>query len=103
MQNRPGEPFGPLAYEHPFLDDNGRTLLTVHTDLARRAGFHIDWPAIGKSAFLTPLTEELHKPDVAMDALLAPPILPGPLPMQEAGSALRANPGLQSPGPKPGS
>src|SRR6202012_588975 len=46
MRSRSGEVFGTLAYGHPFLDGNGRSLMTVHADLARRAGFHIAWQDI---------------------------------------------------------
>ncbi|QFT29444.1 Adenosine monophosphate-protein transferase VbhT [Labrenzia sp. THAF82] len=42
MRVRPGEVMGHLAYAHPFLDGNGRTIMTVHSELCRRAGFHID-------------------------------------------------------------
>jgi len=70
MRSRPGEVFGALAYAHPFLDGNGRSLLTVHTDLAARAGFHIDWSAIAKPEFLEALTKELQRPGSAMDELV---------------------------------
>jgi fido (protein-threonine AMPylation protein) len=42
---------GYLAYGHPFLDGNDRTM-TVHTVLAQRAGFSIDWAATKKEAYL---------------------------------------------------
>ena len=102
MLARPGEVFGLLAHAHPFLEGNGRCLMTVHADLTRRAGFHIDWHAIGKPSFLTALTEELRQPGQAMDRLLAPHIRPGALPIERAREDLAKNPGLNtrpSPGP----
>ena len=42
MSAKPGEIMGYLAYGHPFLDGNGRTIMTVHSVLAQRAGFSID-------------------------------------------------------------
>ena len=68
--------------------------MTVHADLTRRAGFHIDWPSIGKGEFLAALTEELRKPGT----LLAPHILPGPQPLRVVAAKLAANPGLNPPG-----
>ncbi len=110
MRSRPGEVFGTLAYAHPFLEGNGRTLMTVHADLARRAGFHIDWPAISKAEFLPALTEELRKPGTALDRLLAPHVVQGAMPRSSTAAQLEANPGLNptgrpsgpSPSPSPG-
>jgi fido (protein-threonine AMPylation protein) len=45
MKARPGQIMGYLAYGHPFLDGYGRTIMTVHSALAQRAGFSIDWTA----------------------------------------------------------
>ena len=56
--------------------------MTVHADLARRAGFHIDWQAIGTPSFLAALTNELRQPGTAMDRLLAPHIVSGALPIE---------------------
>lgn len=56
MRARPGEVLGTLAYAHPFLETNGRTIMTVHTEMARRANFHIAWQDIQRPAFLTALT-----------------------------------------------
>jgi cell filamentation protein len=106
MRSRPGEVFGTLAYGHPFLDGNGRSLMTVHADLGRRAGFHIAWQDIGKVEFLSSLTEELSKPAGQLDRLLAPHIVAGPLPLRDTAARLSANPGLNPTdrpfGPSPG-
>lgn len=62
MASRPGEVMGYLAYGHPFLDGNGRTIMVVHTVLAQRAGISIDWSRTGKVEYLTALTQELDQP-----------------------------------------
>ena len=99
LRRRPGEVFGALAYAHPFLDGNGRTIMTVHADLSRRASFHIAWQEIGKAEFLAALTAELRQPGKALDTLLAPHIRPGALPIAKAATGLQRNPGLSSMGP----
>jgi cell filamentation protein len=63
MADKPGEVMGYLAYGHPFLDGNGRTIMVVHTELAERAGISIDWAATDKAEYLTALTRELKNPD----------------------------------------
>jgi len=97
----PGEVFGALAYAHPFLEGNGRTIMTVHADLARRAGFHVDWAPIGKTEFLTALTAELRAPGSALDALIQPHVKPGPLPTERTATSLAANRGLNRAGASP--
>jgi cell filamentation protein len=62
MRERPGEVMGYLAYGHPFLDGNGRTIMVIHAVLAQRAGFSIDWAATDKNAYLDALTKELDSP-----------------------------------------
>lgn len=62
MVSKAGEIMGYLAYGHPFLDGNGRTIMVVHTELAQRAGISIDWSATDKTAYLTALTHELDSP-----------------------------------------
>lgn len=69
----PGEVFGYLAHAHPFLEGNGRTILTVFAELTRRAGFYIKWEDIEKQAFLENLTQELKRPGHGlMDTLVLP-------------------------------
>lgn len=63
FRDHPGEVFAYLAHAHPFLEGNGRTILTVFADLSRRAGFHVEWDAIDKDEFLDTLTRELLNPD----------------------------------------
>ena len=64
---------GYLAYAHPFLDGNGRTIMVVHGVMAQRAGFSIDWAATGKADYLSALTKELDDPGKGhLDAYLKP-------------------------------
>ena len=53
---------GYLAYGHPFLDGNGRTIMVIHTELAQRAGISIEWAATSKTEYLTALTQEIETP-----------------------------------------
>jgi len=62
MGDQPGTVMGYLAYGHPFLDGNGRALMTVHAHLAQRAGVSIAWGATNKSDYLNALTRELQEP-----------------------------------------
>lgn len=76
MASKPGEVMGYLAYGHPFLDGNGRTIMTVHAELAQRASISIDWASTGKLNYLTALTRELEAPGKGhLDAYLKPFIL----------------------------
>jgi cell filamentation protein len=72
--------FGDFAHAHPFLEGNGRTILTIFAELTRRAGFHIDWEAIDKRLFLSALNEELLRPNRGtMDGLVLPYVKDGVL------------------------
>jgi len=72
MAAKPGEVMSYLAHAHPFLDGNGRTILTIHTELAHRAGVSIDWSLIDKSDYLSALTKDLLSPNKGiLDAYLA--------------------------------
>jgi cell filamentation protein len=84
MRTKPGEVMGYLAYGHPFLDGNGRTLMVVHALLAHRAGFSIDWAKTDKTAYLTALTQEIDAPgkghlDIYLEPFHAPAIAVGQL------------------------
>ncbi len=73
IASRPGEVMGYLAYGHPFLDGNGRTIMVIHSVLTQRAGFSIDWAATSKSDYLDALTKELDRPGKGLlDAYLKP-------------------------------
>lgn len=62
MMAKPGEIMGYLAYGHPFLDGNGRTIMVVHSVLAQRAGFSIDWASTSKADYLSALGQEIEGP-----------------------------------------
>ena len=62
MAKTPGEVMGYLAYGHPFLDGNGRTIMIVHVELCHRAGISIDWSATNKTDYLVALTREIDDP-----------------------------------------
>lgn len=73
MREKPGVVVGYLAYGHPFLDGNGRTIMVVHGVMARRAGISVDWSATDKAEYLSALTKELDDPDKGhLDAYLKP-------------------------------
>jgi cell filamentation protein len=80
LRARPGEVFGYLAHAHPFLEGNGRTILTIFAELTRRAGFHVTWEEIDKEQFLQTLTSELLQPGKGvMDRLVLPYVQDGVL------------------------
>lgn len=94
IREKPGEVLGTLAYAHPLLENNGRTIITVHTDMARRAGFHIAWHEIPKRPFLEALTAELRQPGSALDTLVAPHIRSVPPDLSTTAAQLAANQGI---------
>jgi cell filamentation protein len=81
-----------LAHAHPFLEGNGRTILTIYPELSRRAGFHVEWEAIDKAQFLETLTQELLKPGKSiMDELVLRYVRPGALSVGVTASRLKVN------------
>jgi len=97
MRVRPGEVMGLLAYGHPFLDGNGRTLMVVHADLARRADIHIEWEHIHKLPYLAALTRELEHPGKALDQFLGPFVRRGAISLSDTADRLSRNTGLGPP------
>jgi cell filamentation protein len=94
MQVKPGEIMGYLAYGHPFLDGNGRTIMTVHSVLAQRAGFSIDWSATNKDAYLDALAREIENPPKGhLDAYLKP-FMGDPIAYEQLATAIVQAPGL---------
>lgn len=94
MKAKPGEIMGYLAYGHPFLDGNGRTMMTVHSVLAQRAGFSVDWSATKKDAYLDALTKEIENPSQGcLDAYLKP-FMRDPIAYEQLATALVQAPGL---------
>ncbi len=73
MTSKPGEVMGYLAFGHPFLDGNGRTIMIIHAELAERAGFSLDWTATNKADYLGALTREIAQPNARhLDLYLKP-------------------------------
>jgi hypothetical protein len=73
MASRPGHVMGTLAYSHPFLDGNGSTIMTLHAELAHRAGIRIEWEKTNKTEYINALTRELENPSKGeLDAYLKP-------------------------------
>lgn len=94
MIAHPGEVMGLLAYAHPFLDGNGRTIMVIHSVMAQRAGFGINWAGTNKNDYLNALTEEIDDPRTkALDAYLRPFIL-SPIDENDIATALVGAPGL---------
>jgi cell filamentation protein len=91
LRECPGEVFGQFAHAHPFLEGNGRTILTIYAELCRRVGFHIEWEAIPKDEFLLALTDELLKPGSSMDKFLLPYVRTGTLSSKETAAQLKFN------------
>jgi cell filamentation protein len=94
MTAKPGEIMGYLAYGYPFLDGNGRTIMTVHSVLAQRAGFSIDWSATTKDAYLDALTREIEMPHEGhLDAYLKP-FMREPIAYDQLATEVAKAPGL---------
>jgi cell filamentation protein len=94
MKAHPGEIMGYLAYGHPFLDGNGRTIMTVHAVLAQRAGFSIDWSATKKDTYLDALTREIENPSKGvLDAYLKP-FMRDPIAYERLATTIVLAPGL---------
>lgn len=58
-----GDIISSLCYAHPFLDGNGRTILTILHVICQNAGFHINWSKSKKDDYLDVLTEDLEHPN----------------------------------------
>ena len=94
MLAKPGEIMGHFAYGHPFLEGNGRTIMVVHSVLAQRAGFSINWAATDKTDYLNALSEEIENPKAgALNAYLKP-FITAPIATSALAAAVVAAPGL---------
>ncbi|RON08125.1 cell filamentation protein Fic [Pseudomonas brassicacearum] len=62
FRGHPGGVMGQLAFAHPFLDGNGRTILLVFMELSYRARFAIDWSRTSKDDYLRALSDEIREP-----------------------------------------
>jgi cell filamentation protein len=94
MAERPGEVMGYLAYGHPFLDGNGRTIMTVHAIMAQRAGFSINWSATDKLAYLNALTREIENPGKGILDAYVKPFVGKAIAYDQLASRMAAAPGL---------
>jgi cell filamentation protein len=94
MKARPGEIMGYLAYGHPFLDGNGRAIMAVHSVLAQRAGFSIDWSATKKDAYLDALTQEIENPQNGWLDTYLMPFIRDPIAYEKLATAIVQTPGL---------
>jgi cell filamentation protein len=94
MATKPGEVMGYLAYGHPFLDGNGRTIMVVHSVLAQRAGFSIDWARTDKTNYLLALTNELDNPGKGVLDSYLKPFMRGAITYEQLGDAVKQAPGL---------
>lgn len=102
MRASPGEVMGHLAYAHPFLDGNGRTLMAVHGELAARAGIHIDWSKTSKMEYLVALTNEINNPgSKALDSYLKPFVREGSHSLSDRKEVFTGLPGLSKPDERP--
>jgi len=98
FRSDPGKIIGELAYAHPFLDGNGRTITVVVSELARRAGFHIAWENTDKTGYLKALTDELNDPDKGhLTRYLKPHVREGERSVERIASTLNTLPGLSAP------
>ena len=98
IRHKPGEVMGDLAYAHPFLDGNGRTIMLIHGELCRRAGIHINWSQTNKIDYLNALTAEINaaKPG-QLDNYLEPYVKEGTVSIKTAASQLVDLAGLSNP------
>jgi cell filamentation protein len=94
MREKPGVIMGYLAYAHPFLDGNGRTIMVIHGVMAQRAGFSIDWAATDKAGYLSALTSELEDPDKGHLDTYLKPLIHTALPTDRLASEIARAPGL---------
>lgn len=94
----PGKFIGELAYAHPFLEGNGRTIMAVVSELTRRAGFHIAWQETDKRDYLSVLTREIDEPNKGhLSRYLKPFIREEALGIEQEARSLATLPGLSAP------
>lgn len=94
----PGKAIGELAYAHPFLEGNGRTITAVVSELSRRAGFHIAWQDTDKQDYLKALTQEIDDPGKGhLTSYLKPHLRQQALGIEQQARSLTTLPGLSAP------
>ena len=85
---------GYLAYGHPFLDGNGRTIMVVHSVLSDRAGLSVDWAATSKTDYLSALTNELDDPSRGCLDTYLKPFLRNAVGIERLAAGVSAAPGI---------
>lgn len=94
LRTHPGEIIGFLAFAHPFLDGNGRAIVTLFSVMAQRAGFSLDWSATDKDAYLDVLTKEIDAPSQGhLDRYLRK-FMRDPVALEELAEQVISAPGL---------
>ena len=97
LRAHPGEVMGYLAFAHPFLDGNGRAIVTLISVLAQRADFSIDWSETDKDGSLDALTKEIEVPSKGhLDDYLKP-FIRAPIAHEELAAQVMGTPGLDGP------
>jgi cell filamentation protein, protein adenylyltransferase len=99
LRTHPGEIVGYLAFSHPFLDGNGRTILTVFSVLAQRAGFSVEWSATDKDAYLDALTKEIEAPSKGHLDRYLQQFMRGPIALEQLATQVVTAPGLDGRAP----
>jgi cell filamentation protein len=94
LRSHPGEIMGYLAFAHPFLDGNGRAIITLFSMMAQRAGFSIDWSATDKDAYLDALTKEIEAPSQGYLDDYLKSFVRNPVALEELAAQVNKVPGL---------
>ncbi|MBN9219003.1 MAG: Fic family protein [Mesorhizobium sp.] len=94
MTARPGEVMGYLAFGHPFLDGNGRVIMTVHAIMAQRAGFSFDWSKTSKDDYLAALSQEIETPGKGILDGYLKPFVRGPVAYEKLAESVAGTPGI---------
>jgi cell filamentation protein len=68
--------------------------MTVHSVLAQRAGFSIDWSATKKDAYLDALTKEIENPRKGHLDVFLKPFMRGSIAYEKLATAIVRAPGL---------
>ena len=99
LRAHPGEVMGYSAFGHPFLDGNGRTIVTLFSVMAQRAGFSIDWSATDKDAYLSALTREIQSPSKGHLNNYLKQFIRKPIALESLAAQVVKAPGLDGRGP----
>jgi cell filamentation protein len=94
MAAKPGEVMGYLAFGHPFLDGNGRAIMTIHATMAQRAGFSVDWSQTNKDDYLRVLTRELDSPGKGILDNDLKPFIRDPVAYEKLAESIARVPGI---------